>query len=370
MKILIVGQFIEPPFAEGITNIILNWSRALSEANVDFQVLSLSSKYSGHQQIFGINFEYLKTKNPRFQITLSDLFALQRAVVKRSKKVDVVHYALNADAISYIPSLSLLKLKNSKTVNSYHNTRVLSTRFFRNTLFDAITVPSKRMFTLFKQKTPSQKIKIIQPCVDTSLFQPRNKIKVREELSISQEDFLIFTVGHFKRGRRLLPLVQTIEELTKKRENIQLLVGWTGHGKEGDIKEAFATFKKKKFVKVLPPTDLINLYYNAIDVYVLSAQSDYVIETPMSILEALSSGVPVLSFNINATPEIIENGVNGYLVEDGNFNEMKTTLELLIEDGSLLKELSKNARTSILNNFSYKVVGRQLKKFYTELTHK
>jgi len=368
MKILIVGNFIEPPFAEGVTNVILNWSRALSEANVDIQVLSLSSKHSGHHQFFGVNFEYVKTKNPRFQNTISDVFMLHRAVIKRSKGFDILHYALNIDGISSLPSLSLLKLENCRTVNSYHTDHLVnSTEFFRNILFDAFTVPSKRMFDLFKQKIHPQKMRIIPPCVDTELFQPRDKIQAREKLGIPKDDFLIFTVGHFKRGRRLLPLVQTVEELAKKRKNIRLLIGWTGHGDEGDITEAFATFKKKNFVTIVPPTDLINLYFNAIDVYVLSAQSDYVIETPMSLIEALSSSVPTLSFDINAAPEIIQNGFNGYLIEDGNFKKMKTTLGQLIEDKSLLKELSKNARNSILNHFSYKTVGHQLESLYSKL---
>jgi len=368
MKILIVGQYIEPPFAEGITNVILNWSRALSEAKVNVQVLSLSSKYSGHHQFFGVNFEYLKIKNSRFQSTLSDLFMLQRAVIKRSKGFDIVHYASNTDGISSVPSLSLLKLKNNRIVNSYHTDHLVkSTYFFRNILFDAFTVPSKRIFGLFKQKIRSQKMRIIPPCVNTELFQPRDKIQAREKLGISKDDFLIFTVGHFKRGRRLLLLAQMAEELTKKRKNIQLLIGWTGHGKEGDVKEALAAFKKKKFVKIIPPSDLIHLYYNAVDLYVLSAKSDYVIEIPMSLIEALSSGVPTLSFDINAASEIIENGVNGYLIEDGDFNQMKTAINQLIEDESLLKELSKNARSSIINHFSYETVGRQLESLYSKL---
>jgi glycosyltransferase involved in cell wall biosynthesis len=369
MKILIVGQFIDPPFAEGVTNVILNWSKALSKANVDVQVLSSSSKLSGHHHFFGVNFEYVKTKNPRFQSTISDLFAFQRAVKKRSKMFDIVHYTSTADSLSYIPILALQKLDNNKIVNSYHTTRDVSPYFFKNILFDAFTVPSKRMFDLFYQKIP-QKMRIISPCVDNDLFQPRNKNLAREKLGLSKEDFVIFTVGHFKRGRGLLSLVEKVEELREKRKNIQLLIGWTGHGTEGDINEAFATFKKKKFVQVIPPTDLIHLYYNATDIYVLSATFDHVIEMPMSLIEALSSGVPALSFNINAVPEIIENNVNGYLIEDGNFNQMKIKIRQLVEDESLLETFSKNARNSIMNRFSYEVVENQLENLYVKLMEK
>lgn len=371
MKILIVGTFIEPPFAEGVTNVILNWSRALSEANVNIQILSLSSKHSGQHQFFGIDFEYVKTKNPCFQRTLSDLFALHRAVINLSKRFDIVHYALNIDCISSLPSLSFLKIKKCRTINSYHTDSLGNlTYFFRNILFDAFTVPSKRMFNLFKQKINLQKMRVIPPSVDTDLFQPRDKIQAREKLNIPKDGFVIFTVGHFKRGRRLLQFVQTFEELAKIHKKIRLLIGWTGYGNEGDIQDAFTTFKQKDSVTIVPPTDLINLYYNAVDVYVLTAQSDYVIETPMSLIEALSSGVPTLSFDINAAPEIIENGFNGYLIEDGNFKKMETTINQLIEDESLRKELSRNARNSILNHFSYKTVGHQLKSLYSKLIEK
>lgn len=372
MKILIVGNIIDPPFNEGKINTTLNWAKALSQKNVDVQLLSISSNYSGHHKFFGVNFEYLKTQYPRFiaHPQLSEVCMLQKAVINRAKSFDIVHYAFNMDNNFYsLPSLSILKLKNTKIINSYHFEPFVKLKFFRNILVNAFTVPSKRMFNLIKQRIP-QKVRIIPPCIDTTMFQPRNKLQAREKLGLSKDDFIIFTVGHFKRGRRFIPFVQTVEEIRKKRKNIQLLIGWSGYGDKDNIQETMTICEKKKFVKIIPPTDLINYYYNAVDVYVLTATSDYVIDMPMSTIEALSSGVPVLSFNINSVSEIIENGVNGYLIEDGNFNEMKNILDHLIENKLLLKELSKNARNTILNNFSYTKVGNQLERLYAELLEK
>ena len=122
-----------------------------------------------------------------------------------------------------------------------------------------------------------------------------------------------------------------------------------------------------KSVKILPPTSRINLYYNAADVYILSASSDYVIEVPMSIIEALSSGTPVITFNINAASEIIKDNINGNLIQDGNFNEMKYKLNFLIDNINLLGEFSKNARNLVLNNFSYRIIGDKLYNCYREL---
>ena len=369
MKVLVIGQFLEPPFSEGVVNTVLNWSKAVHYAGANVSILSISSKYSGYHKIFDMDFEYIQTKNPRFQGNLTDWFALQREIVNQSREFDIIHYASNADGISSVPMLTMLKLNKNKTVNSYHTDHLAkSTSLIRNLLFNMVTVPSKRMFNSFmRKKVSSQKMRIIPPCVDTELFRPRNKFEAREKLSLPEDSFLIFTTGHFKGGRRLFPLIHTINKLASKHENIGLLIGWTGHGEADSVKESFSIARKMEFVRIIPPTSRINLYYNAADVYILSASSDYVIETPMSIIEALSSGTPVITFDINAASEIIRNDINGYLIKNGNFNEMKLKLSHLMDNMHLSKEFSMNARNLALNNFSYNVVGEQLYNLYREL---
>ena len=369
MKVLVIGQFIEPPFSEGVVNMILNWSKAVHGAGADVRMLSISSKYSGYHKIFDINFEYVKTERPRFQGSLVDLFSLQKEVVKQVDS-DIVHFANNADGISSIPMLTVLKVHKNKIVNSYHNNHLVkSTCLFRNLMFDMITVPSKRMFKAFREKKiPPQRMRIIPPCVNDGEFRPRNKVRAREELGLQSNSFLIFTTGHFERGRLLTPLIQVVHELANEGKNVQLLIGWTGHGETGHIKEIFSIVRNNKLVKIIAPTKYINLYYNASDVYVLSAGSDYVIETPLSIIEALSSGTPVISFDVNASSEIVRDGVNGYLIRDGDFGEMKSKLNYLMNNTHLLKEFSTKARNLILSKFSYKMVGEQLLSLYGELT--
>lgn len=369
MKVLVIGQFIEPPFSEGIVNTVLNWSKAAHYAGADVKILSISSKYSGYHKVFDINFEYVKTERPRFQGSLIDLFSLQKETVKQLDS-DVVHFAGNADGISSIPMLTILKLHRNKIINSYHtNHLVKSTSLFRNLMFDMTTVPSKRMFKTFtEKKIPPQKMRIIPPCVDTDKFRPRDKVKVREELGLQSNSFLIFTTGHFKRGRLLTPLIQTVHELANEGKNIQLLIGWTGHGETEHIQEILSIARNNKSVKIIAPTKYINLYYEASDIYVLTAGLDYVIETPLSIIEALSSGTPVITFDVNASSEIVRDGINGYLIRDGDFGEMKSKLNYLMNNTHLLKEFSTNARNLTLSKFSYKIVGEQLLSLYGELT--
>jgi len=351
-----------------VVNTVLNWSKAVSCAGADVKVLSISSKYSGHHKISGIDFEYVKTKRPRFQGSLVDLFSRQRETLRQLDS-EVVHFAQNIDGVSSIPMLTLLKLRKNKMINSYHDNHLIeSTRLLRNLLFDMITVPSERMHQAFtKKKIIPTKMRILPPCVDTEEFRPRDKAKVREELGLESDPFSVFTVGHFKRGRLLIPLIQAIHELAGEGKNIRLLIGWTGYGETEHIKEIFSIAQNDKAVKIVRPTNQISLYYNASDAYILSAGSDYVIETPLSLIEALSSGTPTMAFDVNASSEIIEDGVNGYIIKDENFAEMKSRLKYLMNNVHFLEEFSKNARTLALNKYSFPKVGTQLFSLYREL---
>jgi len=369
LKALLIGQFIEPPFAEGGVNVILNWVKASHLAGVNITVLSLSSRFSGSRRIFGVDFEYIKTDKPRFQSNLIDSLPIQMAALKRLD-FDIVHFASSIDGLSAIPVLSILKLQKHKIISSYLTNDCFSrfTPFFSNFMFHVVTVPSKRMFSSFiEKKIAPEKMILLPSCVDENYFCPRDKIEAREKLGLKEGYFIIFSVGHFRRGRLIIPLIKLINEMIGKGAKIQLIIGWTGQGEKDCIDEIFSMARKNQLIKIIPPTENINLYYNASDIYVLSAGSDYVIETPLSLLEAASSGVPALAFNINGSSEIIQDGQTGYIIKENNFDEMELKINQLKDNVQLLNEMSKNSRKLALSSFSYERTGPQLSNLYNKL---
>ena len=65
---------------------------------------------------------------------------------------------------------------------------------------------------------------------------------------------------------------------------------------------------------------------------------------PMVLLEAQAFGLPVVSFCCKCGPsDIIENGVNGYLVEEGNVSALALRMKDIMSDIGLRRKMSKNA---------------------------
>lgn len=91
-------------------------------------------------------------------------------------------------------------------------------------------------------------------------------------------------------------------------------------------------------------TDMSHEYRNAA-IYVLTSLQEGL---PMVLLEAKAHKLPIVSFDIETGPdEIVDDGVNGFLVEPYNVEEMAEKINLLIEDESLRKQFSGNSKIGI-----------------------
>lgn len=85
---------------------------------------------------------------------------------------------------------------------------------------------------------------------------------------------------------------------------------------------------------------------------------------PMSILEAMSYGLPVVSSAVGGIPQLIDDGKDGFLFEPNNKDALKMILSRLLEDTHLRKEIGNNARKKIVENYSIEQNLQQLIEIY------
>lgn len=126
---------------------------------------------------------------------------------------------------------------------------------------------------------------------------------------------------------------------------------------EGNLKENFTNkikeLKLENYIKILPPRKDVEVYYNEASFFLLTSESE---GFGMVILEAMSFGVPCISYDCPAGPrDMIANEKDGYLVEYNNFEELeKLTLDMInnhskmINFGNKAFEASKNWNDEII----------------------
>jgi len=181
-----------------------------------------------------------------------------------------------------------------------------------------------------------------------------------------------------KRGNNTVVIPNFVEQQTRAAlsEKVLLTIGWLNKRKGVDLIPAIAeiifakhtdwrwkiigegeeastlqeAIKKKNLeanVSVYPPSqhDLGETYLSS-SVYVMTSRFECF---PMVLLEAMSYGVPAVSFDCPTGPaDIIRNGTDGILTETENVQEMAAALIGLMEDNKRLQQLGANANEGIL----------------------
>jgi glycosyltransferase involved in cell wall biosynthesis len=172
---------------------------------------------------------------------------------------------------------------------------------------------------------------------------------------------------------------------SKKRDSKEIIIGFVGHDFERKggffLLEAFKILTKKypnlylhmisdykvensENIKIYGKKsryELFSWFYPNCDIFVLPTRADFF---GMSILEAMSFGIPVITSDIYAMNEIIEDGKDGFLIPPGNLNALLEKMSILIEDKALREKMGRDAKNKILQKFNPGILGRNLKQIY------
>ncbi|MCL1966183.1 MAG: glycosyltransferase family 4 protein, partial [Candidatus Bathyarchaeota archaeon] len=84
------------------------------------------------------------------------------------------------------------------------------------------------------------------------------------------------------------------------------------------------------------------------------------------LLEALSSGKPVVAFDIGGVNEVVINGETGLLARNRNSEELAEALLRLLGNFELRQRLGLAGRRVIEDNFTWDICARKMLKVYTE----
>ena len=105
-------------------------------------------------------------------------------------------------------------------------------------------------------------------------------------------------------------------------------------------------------------------FYNGLDVYINTSVHEGI---PMSVLEAMSHGLPVIAPKTGGLVEIVRHGVDGYLVAHRNAADYAKFCLRLITDRAQLTQMGCAARKRIEANFSVTSMTKQYLNLYKKL---
>lgn len=203
-----------------------------------------------------------------------------------------------------------------------------------------------------------ERVDLWQKGVDTDMFQPDlASRKMRDRLSNGHPDAPLFLyvgrVSAEKQIDKIKPVLQSIP-------NARLAI--VGHGPAREELEAYFADTPTNFVGYLHGLELASAYASA-DAFIFPSATETL---GLVLLEAMAAGCPVVAARSGGIPDIVTDGVNGYLFEPNDSQGAIAATIRLLNANNDKEKLRQNARLEA-EKWGWKAATRQLQNFYQEV---
>lgn len=206
----------------------------------------------------------------------------------------------------------------------------------------------------------------IQHGVDTESFNPNKKdLNYKKRYGIPENYFVILHIGRLAARKGVAEVLMSFKKIKKARQNVKLIIVGTGplEKKLKKLSRKLSITNDTIFTGTLPFNELQMLYASC-DIFLMHS---YWEGFGMTNQEALASGLPCICTNVGGAPDIIDEGVNGFLVNVGDTDKMAEFSIKLIDNEALRLRMSKAARESMLKGFKWHDMVDTYLKLYTQI---
>ena len=195
-------------------------------------------------------------------------------------------------------------------------------------------------------------------CKLISIYNANHLVAMSNSYSVNSKK--IVSVGHIRGIKNFVVIPRLFVPISKKCPD------WTWHiygsGKEKDVKALESEIRKynlqDKVILEGRVNDLEMIYKDA-GIYVLTSLQEGL---PTVLIEAMSYGIPCISFDIETGPnEIIDDGENGYLVSAYDEDMMREKIKILVSNDSLRQQFSSATVNSLKKFDTKKIIDEWLK---------
>jgi 1,2-diacylglycerol 3-alpha-glucosyltransferase len=349
MRILIAGQTYYPAF-NGQSIFMTNLAEGLSQRGHEVLVVVPSTEGHAYRtEVHGVQIQAIKSVQLSFLhqgvfytplpgkavrriiknfnpdiVHIHDHYPISRAVVLAAKRAGINTVGTN----HFMPENLLPYLPFSNEMKRSFRWMLWQWMLELYNRLDVATAPSRTAAAILRRQGLVKPVYPISCGVDPKRFYVQADIDRsawRQRYGLDPNKILFLFVGRVDGEKRLDVMIQALSYLQK--DNIQL--GIVGKGAAMDKLKMMAAelgVEQQVHFTGFVPDEHLPALLNSADIFAMPSEAELL---SIASLEAMSCGKPVLAAHARALPELVNEGVNGYLFQPGDAQDAARYMALL-----------------------------------------
>lgn len=350
-----VAQLIGRLSFGGAENQVVMLSNHLDRRSFERHVITMSESDKGFRNQLESDVRYF-CLNYRRRKALVGFFRLYRYL--RANHIDILHCHMYqagltgslAAALARVPVVLVTEHGKNLWKNSWHRwvERNIVTPLI---VFRLAVSEDIRQLRIHHEGIPAESIRLVKNAVDTTMI-PGERLNRPAHIG---------ALGRLVDAKDYGVLIRAMAVLRDRGFSLTLEIA--GDGPEyDDLKSLVVEQQLEDSIKLSGFQDA-GKFLERIDIFVISSKREGL---PVSLLEAMAHGLPVVATRVGGIPEVIEDGKEGRLCEPENPDELAETIISLVEDRNLRLSVSRSARKKIEQNFSIQVLAEEMQSLYRD----
>ena len=283
-------------------------------------------------------------------------------LLKRPKLV-YIHLGSNASLYRESIFVFLAKLFGKKIIAHFHAGDIdnyyplqskIGKAYIRTAinLSDLVFAVSERSAEQLRNICAAVDISVLPNTIDTSIFDNPTSHKSKDG---AIRLLFVGAVGKLKGERDLIAAISSLRTRIP-----QLRVTFLGYNAESlvDYCKELGVTDLVEHSGPVPMCERVNFFQNS-DIFVLPTYAEAM---PISVIEAMASRLPVISTTVGGIPELIDDGVNGFLIPPGDIDSLAAKIEILANDVDRRLKMGQMAKAKSQDRMNFNSYAEELKR--------
>ncbi|MEE6133030.1 N-acetyl-alpha-D-glucosaminyl L-malate synthase BshA [Priestia flexa] len=315
--------------------------------------------------------QYSVFKYPPYDLAL----ASKMAEVAQREELDLIHahYAIPHAVCAFLAKQMVSP--NLKIVTTLHGTDITVlgedsslTELIKFAIekSDCVTAVSDALIEQTNQLiSPDKDICTVYNFIDEREYYRKDVGNLKQDYGILEDEKVIIHVSNFRQVKRVQDVVRAFKRIHERVPSKLLLVG---DGPDmRNVSQLVKELELEDAVLFLGKQDNVAELYSISDLKLLFSEKE---SFGLVLLEAMACGVPCIGTRIGGIPEVIEDGVTGYICELGDVETAADKAVQLLSNQQLHQQISRGALQAVNQKFHSTEIVNQYEQLYYNLVQR